>query len=209
MIERLMVLVTILVIVGMALGYEVCRFGTLNILKRVIDSRFSSTEGEIETYEFLTSVGKTVRIGENCLVPISEFHVQVEYVVNGETYVTRNVSPWSFVSSSDYVASISRKFEQCVENNVPVTVLYNPENPSVALLTSEIGSRAWVEFGIALILVGSVVPVYLWFAAAGEGIAVVAAAQYVLFGCAVGVASGALLLARVVWKLQGQRAGVG
>lgn len=197
-----MTLLVFALVAGAVVGYEVCRVGAVVLLRNVIREYFVPVTGYVEKFVRIDSVGRSKRFDESSAVPTSQFSVRVRYSVDGIQYVTSNVSPWSFISSNDYVKNAHKVLVERFRNSGEVSILYNPESPAVAVVTTEVGYRGLAEVAISLFMASALVPVYFWFKAAGEAVSVGDVGTYMAFGCGLGVAVGVVLFARLVKRLQ-------
>lgn len=196
-------LIVLALVVGAALGYELCRIGALNILKYIIATEWRDISGRVESYDLISSLGLKGGPNRSFLgLPISAFLIRVQYQVEGRTYETCKVSPWDFISVNNYSKDIHHLIEEQIRKNGRVSVNYDPQNPARAVITPKIGGRVWYEIVTALLLVAAVIPVQMWYATAGEYIAPLDLVRYVLYGSALGVGAGAILFIRVHGRLK-------
>jgi len=147
-------------VIAMILWFIICfafiGFSAFNIIKGFETESWSQTSATILSSEIGYSTSHSRHGGSSTTYGAK---ITYQYSVNGVSYTSNTIS-YGYAYSSDHDAA-----SQLVDNypvGKIVTIYYNPDNPSEAVLISGIDSSTWIffSFGLFFSIIGIAIVIY-------------------------------------------------
>lgn len=175
---------------GLALSYELLRLAILFVVRNRVVNSWEQTTGEVVERRRISSVGTIDNNERTSRFPYDTSRVRVRYDVSGVWYETTNVNLLDFLHTFNYSRKDDRRIQCQLERNGHIGLHYNPDYPEIAVVRPTIAMRVWTEVLIVALGLVALLPVYQWYAAAGQAPSPSGAFNSFLVGSVLGLAAG-------------------